>query len=72
MSQKDNSLKFEGQVIEALPNANFKIVLENGKEVLGHLAGRLRMHKIRVLMGDRVIVELSPYDEKRGRIVRRL
>lgn len=72
MSQKDNSLKFEGQVIEALPNANFKIVLENGNEVLAHLAGRLRMHKIRVLMGDRVIVELSPYDEKRGRIVRRL
>jgi translation initiation factor IF-1 len=72
MQQKEDKLKFEGQVNEALPNANFKIVLDNGKEVLAHLAGRLRIHKIRILLGDRVLVELSPYDEKRGRIVRRL
>ncbi len=72
MQQKDDKLKFEGQVIEALPNANFKIVLDSGKEVLGHLAGRLRIHKIRILLGDRVLIELSPYDEKRGRITRRL
>jgi translation initiation factor IF-1 len=72
MQRKDDKLKFEGQVIEALPNANFKIVLDNGNEVLAHLSGRLRMHKIRVLVGDRVTVEMTPYDEKRGRIVRRL
>ena len=72
MQRKDDKLKFEGQVIEALPNANFKIVLDNGNEVLAHLSGRLRMHKIRVLVGDRVTVEMTLYDEKRGRIVRRL
>jgi translation initiation factor IF-1 len=67
-----NQLKFEGQVIEALPSATFKIALDDGREVLGHLSGRLRMNYIRILTGDRVIIELSPYDDKRGRIIRRL
>lgn len=72
MPQDKNSLKFEGQVLEALPSATFKVVLDDGRTVLAHLAGRLRVNYIRILTGDRVIVELSPYDDKRGRIVRRL
>lgn len=60
-----------GIVIEALPSANFRVKLDNGQEVLCHLAGKLRMYKIKILPGDRVTVEMSPYDEKRGRIVYR-
>jgi translation initiation factor IF-1 len=60
-----------GKVIESLPNANFKVLLEDGKEVLCHLAGKLRMYKIKILPGDEVEIEISPYDEKRGRIIRR-
>lgn len=65
------NLVFEGTVIEALPNTTFKVQLNDGREVLAHLSGKMRLHYIRVLVGDRVEVELSPYDEKRGRIVRR-
>jgi translation initiation factor IF-1 len=61
----------KGRVIESLPNANFKVLLEDGKEVLCHIAGKLRIYKIKILPGDEVEVELSPYDEKRGRIIRR-
>ncbi len=72
----DNSSKgitrATGRVEEALPAANFKVKLENGQEVLAHLAGRLRLHHIRVLPGDLVTLEFSPYDDKRARIVRRL
>jgi translation initiation factor IF-1 len=60
-----------GKVIESLPNANFKVLLEDGKEALCHVAGKLRIYKIKILPGDEVEVELSPYDEKRGRIIRR-
>lgn len=60
-----------GIVIEALPSAHFRIKLDDGKEVLCHLAGKLRIYKIKILPGDRVTVEMSPYDEKRGRIVYR-
>jgi len=60
-----------GIVLEALPSAHFRIKLDDGKEVLCHLAGKLRMYKIKILPGDRVTVEISPYDEKRGRIVYR-
>jgi translation initiation factor IF-1 len=60
-----------GKVIESLPNANFKVLLEDGREVLCHLAGKLRMYKIKILPGDEVEIEISPYDEKRGRIIRR-
>jgi translation initiation factor IF-1 len=61
-----------GTVIEALPSATFRIMLEDGRVVLGHLSGKMRMHYIKVLVGDRVAVEVSPYDEKKGRIMRRL
>lgn len=65
-------IQVEGTVVETLPNAMFKVRLDNGHEVLAHLSGRMRMYYIRVLLGDRVLVELSPYDLSRGRIVRRL
>jgi len=60
-----------GKVIESLPNLNFKVRLDSGEEMLCHLAGKLRLYHIKVLPGDRVTVEVSPYDEKRGRIVYR-
>ena len=61
-----------GQVIEALPSLLFKVRLETGAEVLAHLAGKLKINRIKVLPGDRVVLELSPYDAKRGRITYRL
>ena len=61
----------KGRVIESLPNANFKVLLEDGKEILCHVAGKLRIYKIKILPGDEVEVEISPYDEKRGRIIKR-
>jgi translation initiation factor IF-1 len=68
---KKGVLKKEGQVIEALPDTHFRVRLDDGKEILAHLAGKLRLHRIRVLPGDRVTVEISPYDEAKGRIVYR-
>lgn len=62
---------FEGVVEEALPSTTFKIKLDDGREVLAHLSGKLRLNFIRILAGDRVVVELSPYDEHRGRIIYR-
>jgi translation initiation factor IF-1 len=61
----------KGKIIESLPNANFKVLLEDGKEILCHVAGKLRIYKIKILPGDEVEVEISPYDEKRGRIIKR-
>jgi translation initiation factor IF-1 len=61
----------KGKVIESLPNANFRVLLEDGKEILCHVAGKLRIYKIKILPGDEVEVEISPYDEKRGRIIKR-
>lgn len=66
--QNPDAIAVEGTVVEALPNAQFKVKLENDHEVLGHLGGRMRKNYIRVLPGDRVVVELSPYDLTRGRI----
>lgn len=63
--------KVEGQIIEALPDTNFKVILENGREVLVYLSGKMRLNHIKVIIGDRVAIELSS-DGKRGRIVRRL
>jgi translation initiation factor IF-1 len=71
---KDKNKKFlirKGQVLEALPSLNFRIRLDDGEEIMAHLAGRLKLSRIRVLPGDNVTVELSPYDKKRGRIVYR-
>lgn len=67
-----NTIKERGQVIEALPSLLFKVRLDNEREVLAHLAGKLRINRIKILPGDKVLVETSPYDEKRGRIVYRL
>ena len=64
-------IRMEGKVTEALPNAVFRVELENGHKVLAHVSGRMRMHFIRILPGDAVTVELSPYDLSRGRIVYR-
>lgn len=68
---KQEAVECEGTVIEALPNAMFKVELENGHEVLAHVSGKIRKHNIRVLMGDEVTVEVSPYDLSRGRITYR-
>lgn len=65
---KEDVLEMEGTIAEALSNGMFRITLDNGHEVLGHLAGRMRRFRIKVLLGDRVKVELSPYDLTRGRI----
>ena len=65
---KQDVIEVEGKVIEALPNAMFQVKLENGHVVLAHVSGKIRMHFIRILPGDRVTVELTPYDLKRGRI----
>jgi len=71
MANKDDVIEVEGKVIEPLPNAMFKVELENGHKVLAHISGKMRMNFIRILPGDRVTVELSPYDLTRGRIVYR-
>lgn len=69
---KEEAVEVEATVIEPLPNAMFKVELENGHEVLAHISGKMRKHFIRILPGDKVRVELSPYDLSRGRIVFRL
>jgi len=68
---KQDVIEVEGTVIEPLPNAMFRVELANGHKVLAHVSGKIRMHFIRILPGDRVMVELSPYDLTRGRIVYR-
>ncbi|MDD4334586.1 MAG: translation initiation factor IF-1 [Desulfotomaculaceae bacterium] len=68
---KQDMIEVEGTVIEPLPNAMFRVQLQNGHKVLAHVSGKIRMHFIRILSGDRVMVELSPYDLTRGRIVYR-
>ena len=71
MSKKEGALELEGSVIEALPNAMFRVELDNGHKVLATISGKMRQHYIRILPSDRVVVELSPYDLTRGRIVYR-
>lgn len=68
---KQDAIRLEATVKEALPNAMFKVVLENGHQVLAHVSGKMRMYYIRILPGDKVTVEVSPYDLTRGRIVLR-
>lgn len=68
---KEEAIEVEGIVVEPLPNAMFRVELENGHKVLAHISGKMRMHFIRILSGDRVKVELSPYDLSRGRITYR-
>ena len=68
MAQKDDVIEFEGVVVEALPNACFKVKLPNGHMVTAHISGKLRMNYIKILVGDTVTVEVSPYDISKGRI----
>ncbi|WP_377887082.1 translation initiation factor IF-1 [Alkalihalobacillus sp. R86527] len=68
---KEDVIEMEGKVIEPLPNAMFRVELENGHKILAHVSGKIRMHYIRILPGDKVTVELSPYDLSRGRITYR-
>ena len=65
---KEEAIQVEGTVVEALPNTTFRVELDNGHEVLAHISGKMRQHYIRILPGDRVQVELTPYDLSRGRI----
>lgn len=71
MGQKEEPITLDGKVIETLPNAMFRVELPNGHRVLAHVSGKMRMNFIRILPGDTVTLELSPYDLSRGRIVRR-
>lgn len=69
---KKEVIEVEGTILEALPNATFRVELENGHKVLAHISGKMRMHYIQILPGDKVTVELSPYDLNRGRIIYRV
>jgi translation initiation factor IF-1 len=71
LSKREDSIEMEGTVVEPLPNAMFRVELDNGHKVLAHISGKMRMHYIRILPGDKVVVELSPYDLTRGRITYR-
>lgn len=71
MASNKKIIRKNGTVLEALPSTHFKVRLDDGNEILAHLAGRLRMYRVKILPGDRVEVEMTPYDEKRGRIVYR-
>ncbi|MEI7615487.1 MAG: translation initiation factor IF-1 [Actinomycetota bacterium] len=71
ISEKEEIIEVEGTILEALPNAMFRVELENGHKVLAHISGKMRMHYIKILPGDTVRVELSPYDLTRGRIIYR-
>ena len=66
---KEDVIEMQGEVVENLPNATFRVKLENGHNVLGHISGKMRMHYIRILPGDKVTVQLTPYDLTKGRIV---
>ncbi|OGE81185.1 MAG: translation initiation factor IF-1 [Candidatus Doudnabacteria bacterium RIFCSPLOWO2_02_FULL_48_8] len=72
MPQSKNVIELEGKVIETLPGASFRVQIASGQVILAHIAGKLRVNKIRILPGDRVIVEVTPYDLTRGRVTRRL
>lgn len=69
--EKEQGIEVQGTIVENLPNTMFKVKLENGHEILAHISGKIRMHYIKILPGDRVLVELSPYDLTRGRILYR-
>ncbi|MCZ7601583.1 MAG: translation initiation factor IF-1 [Melioribacteraceae bacterium] len=68
---KQGPIKVDGVVTETLPNANFKVKLDNGHEILAHISGKMRMHFIKILVGDKVAIEMSPYDLNKGRITYR-
>ena len=68
---KEDTIQMQGEILETLPNATFKVKLENGHEIIAHISGKMRMNFIKILEGDKVSVELSPYDLTRGRITYR-
>lgn len=68
---KEETLKFDGDIVDVMPNATFKVQVETGHIVLAYISGKMRKNEIRILMGDKVEVEMSPYDLNRGRIIRR-
>jgi translation initiation factor IF-1 len=72
MAAKEEKIEFEGEIVESLRNRMFRVRLDNGHVVIGYTAGRMKRYRIRMLLGDRVRIELSPYDLDRGRIVYRL
>ena len=72
MAEKEQKIEFEGEIVESLRNRMFRIRLDNGHEVIGYTSGRMKRFRIRMLLGDRVRIELSPYDLQRGRIIYRL
>ena len=72
MAKKDDVIEFEGEVVDTLPNTLFKVRLENGHEIIAHISGKMRKNYIRILTGDKVKVEMTPYDLTRGRITFRL
>jgi translation initiation factor IF-1 len=69
---KNSGIRLEGKVVDTLPNAVFRVELENGHRVIAHVSGKMRMHFIRILQGDTVVIEMSPYDLSKGRIVLRI
>ncbi len=69
---KEETIKFEGDIVDVMPNATFKVTIETGHTILAHISGKMRQNQIRILMGDKVSVEMSPYDLTRGRITRRI
>jgi len=69
---ENDKIELEGQISEALPSASFKVVLDSGQEVRGYLSGKMRIHYIKLVPGDRVLIEMTPYDLTKGRITRRL
>ena len=71
MARKDDIIEFEGEVIDTLPNTLFKVRLDNGHEIIAHISGKMRKHYIRILTGDKVKVEMTPYDLSKGRITYR-
>lgn len=72
MAKDKEIIKLEGKVTETLPNTTFRVELENGHEILAHISGRMRVNYIRLLPGDKVLVEMSPYDLTKGRVVQRM
>jgi translation initiation factor IF-1 len=72
MSKKDDTIDYEGHIIEVLPNQVFRIMLENEHQITAYTGGKMRQHKIRLVLGDRVKVEMTPYDLSKGRIIHRL
>ncbi len=71
MAKKDGVIEVEGTIVEALPNAMFRVKLDNGHEIIAHTSGRMRKNRIRVLLGDKITVEMTPYDLSKGRIILR-